>query len=610
MHVDAVSTVVAATFLDQGVEWLNDYGGMLEDIKYSKVAAALEKVGAESAMNILKELEDHAAGIPNPTAFILRSSQLSQRSAPSPATPSTATPSKPSKSPKPAKPLTPMEALNSFMEFLNTGPHQKRTVKPSEVADALDALGPHRVGRILQEMREHGLGLDDPVSYIKAAAQRSAPKVKKEVDEGVGGIQADHSVDDVSKLTSRIKWLNQFGGLSKKINVDEVIGALYCLGVPQSMSILRGLQERGTSVPDPTRYIKQAVQRANSSMASAKQEKEEDEEDEEDPAEYEEVVEEEADAADGTAQEEIDAAKAEALEASPPEEDVNDIDEDWFDWAAAEQPKRSKKRSNEGVTAASVAVPAKAAVPNRPATPPAKVRRVVGGLTGYKQLVPARATEKALAPNRQPVLVKSEAHGEDAADEDPSKEEPKVTAPAPRRPLSSYQTLPMSPQEKMVQVKNYALKNSLDLDDHCIKALTRLPYFRAKDLIDEVVLGGRHRRGVSNPSRYLKFAVEKQSVGLGVEQAEMSTPSEQKGIAMELAVSLGVVLNNVSLDELASIPRQESHAIIRELAGNPSLRSKVNEYIRDEVLKCREQLKSLMKQENPKDEIDQEKYII
>jgi len=332
------------------VEWLNDYGGMLEDINYSKVAAALEKVGAESAMNILKELEDHAAGIPNPTAFILRSSQLSQRSlgATSPATPSAATSSKPSKSPKPAKPLTPMEALNSFMEFLNTGPHQKRTVKPSEVADALDALGPHRVGRILQEMREHGLGLDDPVSYIKAAAQRSAPKVKKEVDEGVGGIQADHSVDDVSKLTSRIKWLNQFGGLSKKINVDEVIGALYCLGVPQSMSILRGLQERGTSVPDPTRYIKQAVQRANSSMASAKQEKEEDEDDEEGPAEYEEVVEEEADAADGPAQEEIDAAKAEALEASPPEEDVNDIDEDWFDWAAAEQPKRSKKRSNEG----------------------------------------------------------------------------------------------------------------------------------------------------------------------------------------------------------------------------------------------------------------------
>lgn len=32
MHVDAVSTVVAATFLDQGVEWLNDYGGMLEEL--------------------------------------------------------------------------------------------------------------------------------------------------------------------------------------------------------------------------------------------------------------------------------------------------------------------------------------------------------------------------------------------------------------------------------------------------------------------------------------------------------------------------------------------------------------------------------------------------
>ena len=41
---------------------------------------------------------------------------------------------------------------------------------------------------------------------------------------------------------------------------------------------------------------------------------------------------------------------------------------------------------------------------------------------------------------------------------------------------------------------------------------------------------GRHRRGVSNPSRYLKFAVEKQSVGLGVvAQMVVSNGWLQKG---------------------------------------------------------------------------------
>ncbi|CAE7723319.1 unnamed protein product, partial [Symbiodinium pilosum] len=59
-----------------------------------------------------------------------------------------------------------------------------------------------------------------------------------------------------------------------------------------------------------------------------------------------------------------------------------------------------------------------------------------------------------------------------------------------------------------------ASKNSLYLDDECIKALSRLPFFRAKDLIEEVLLGGRRREGVSNPSRYLMSAVKKMSVGL------------------------------------------------------------------------------------------------
>merc|ERR1712050_323400 len=97
-------------------------------------------------------------------------------------------------------------------------------------------------------------------------------------------------------------------------------------------------------------------------------------------------------------------------------------------------------------------------------------------------------------------------------------------------------------------------------------------------MIDDVLLGGRDRRGVSNPSRYLTLGVQKLAVGLGVEQ----------GIAMELAVSLGVVLNNDALDELASVPRKEAHQLIRELAKNESARSDPMGFIVQEVQKCRD----------------------
>jgi len=115
-----------------------------------------------------------------------------------------------------------------------------------------------------------------------------------------------------------------------------------------------------------------------------------------------------------------------------------------------------------------------------------------------------------------------------------------------------------------------------------LKSLARLPFYRVKDMIDDVLLGGRNRAGVSNPSRYLTLGVQRAVVGLGVEQ----------GIAMELAVSLGVVLNNDALDELASIPRKEAHSIIRELSKSPEVRIEPMAFIQGEVEKVRSQMEA------------------
>jgi len=190
------------------------------------------------------------------------------------------------------------------------------------------------------------------------------------------------------------------------------------------------------------------------------------------------------------------------------------------------------------------------------------VKRVVGAVTGYNKQVPKEA--KKLAKVAPRTLLES--------DEAPT---PDRTSEAPVS--SKTAALPISPQEKMVQVRNLALKVNLHLDDIALKSLARLPFYKARDLIDEVLLGGKNRQGVNNPSRYVTLGVQRMSLGLGVEQ----------GLAMELAVSVGVVLNNEALDELAGLPRKEAHAIIREVSMSEEARASPITYIKAQVAQSR-----------------------
>merc|ERR1712194_99772 len=158
--------------------------------------------------------------------------------------------------------------------------------------------------------------------------------------------------------------------------------------------------------------------------------------------------------------------------------------------------------------------------------------------------------------------------GEPGEEEEPTPAPPPPTAGGP---------LPITPQEKIVQVRNLALKEGLNFDDQALKSLARLPFYRAKDLIDEVLLGGKNRTGVNNPSRYVTLGVQRMSLGLGVEQ----------GLAMEFAGSVGVVLNNEALDELASLPRKQAHAIIREVSMSEEARASPITYIKAQVAQSR-----------------------
>lgn len=207
-------------------------------------------------------------------------------------------------------------------------------------------------------------------------------------------------------------------------------------------------------------------------------------------------------------------------------------------------------------------------------------KRVVGGLTGYSKLVPARAQEKAKtgqegqAAKMQLKQELIEKHPESVVEEKPAEDKP-AEEEGPKKKFYA-----MTPQEKLVKVKTLTEKRGLDLDQVCLKKLSRLPYHKVKDLVDETCLGGRNRQGVSNPSRYLTIGAEKETKGLGVEQ----------GIAMEFAVSQSLCLSNDCLDELACLPRPRSFEIIRTLAGIEEAAQDPMDYIAEEVLKVRAEM--------------------
>jgi len=338
------------------------------------------------------------------------------------------------------------------------------------------------------------------------------------------------------------------------------------------MAILRDLQERGPRVSDPTNHIKVAIQRANGLRVDpalfAKEEMPGDEPDEGD--------EEEADN-DGAIEEfempgdeeenKGGQAVVDGYEDATMEEEQAVEQDDYGYGDMGEEPVEEFAQEEEEEEPAPV-VRRPPPKPQRPRQA-AGEKRVVGGLTGYSQLVPKRAQDPTKKAG-QGSIVKSEFF------EDVPEAAPVPEPILPSKPMA----MPITPQEKLIQIKNLADKHGLQLDQLCLKSLARLPFFKAKDMIDDVILGGRDRKGVRNPSRYLTIGCQKMTSGLGVEQ----------GIAMELAVSLGVVLNNDCLDELACIPRKQSQAIIREISQNEEARKEPIKFIMTEVMKCRAQM--------------------
>merc|ERR1712203_1019130 len=58
--------------IDKTVCWLNKYGNLKEEIDWESVSSKLKKISYKTATWILREVEEQAAELRNPTGWIIR----------------------------------------------------------------------------------------------------------------------------------------------------------------------------------------------------------------------------------------------------------------------------------------------------------------------------------------------------------------------------------------------------------------------------------------------------------------------------------------------------------------------------------------------------------
>mmetsp|Transcript_44931 Transcript_44931/g.106680 ORF Transcript_44931/g.106680 Transcript_44931/m.106680 type:complete len:570 (+) Transcript_44931:75-1784(+) len=554
----------------QQIASLNRSKVLKKPLRYSEVKDALTGIGNEAALQLLQEMESQAAYIDDPVQHILQSAEeyaaggmpayaadvapepmnrkrgRGEEIAPSLKRVKLESPHQrqaglhaqwqsavKSEGPVPwskTEQLSDAEKIARRIDWINQHSNLSRPLQSDDVAEVFDCIGLRQSMRLLRRLQESADTVDDPAEFIFTLAARA------------GWIWSKPDIiDEDVKVAKRVAWMNLFSGLANPIDYAQVADVLDGLKVPHAMVLLRELELQREKIDDPTEYIKRMVS--------------------------------------DVGEDEVEVPLEDA-EAVPPERP----------WRAAQVASKSEPPQ----------VPAK--MPMAPRTPPMEDESPTGdanaaaagtewydGADAEGELQELEDTS-ALAMQYADEDVEQAAGGRPFAHSEPSAlprrttylvreaREAAVEANTIKRDAGPSE-LPISPQEKQLEMQKLAQQAGLHIDDEAAKKLGRLTFRQAQDLFAEIKLGGRDRTQVRNPSRYIQIAVDKMSLRLGAEQ----------GLAMELAAQHGVALNNEALDELASIPRKFSHEIIRSLTHSEARLNPLS-FIRDEVSKVRAQL--------------------
>lgn len=230
------------TKVKRTVAWLCHNGGLQQEIIYKSCKDHLEAIDPKDALRVLKDLAEQGPAVRDPTAWIKAR----------------------------------VESLGPGLDYrigrtiawYNRWGELRAAIRYDEVKDVFAALPIGEAHGILKDFEPVSTKVSSPTSWLYAAAERRLA--------GAGADSEEHSstaaswggdepaIDDTGlyKLGTTIAWYNKFGGLSTPIIFDECIPYLVQLDLRAALDILKGIDDKRTTINSPTGWIIGAARKA------------------------------------------------------------------------------------------------------------------------------------------------------------------------------------------------------------------------------------------------------------------------------------------------------------------------------------------------------------
>lgn len=229
--------------LRRRIGWLNSYGGFENTILYSKVAEAAVGLSATKVMEILRHLENQWERIEDPTAWVcagLNKSKIATNWGKVEHNDFT-------------------EQLFRRIRWLNGPGGFNNSLVYAKIAEAAVGTKPARAIEILKYLEGNWSKVGDPTAWV-CTSLRKAKSVSSSLNP-----------DFDKRLRARIGWLNNAGGFENSIVYVNVAEAVVGIPAEKVMDVLKNLEERASSVKDPTAWVCVALSKLRVKNAVGKQ---------------------------------------------------------------------------------------------------------------------------------------------------------------------------------------------------------------------------------------------------------------------------------------------------------------------------------------------------
>lgn len=160
-----------------------------------------------------------------------------------------------------------MKSLGKRIHWLNSTGGFDGSIYFNDVSRLAEGLPAKKVFDILRHVEENRDTINDATRWVCSALT----KVRRQ--GGGSDSAAGASAVDADKIQRRIRWLNTRGGFDDKIQDRRVMEVAKDVPLPKVMEILKGLEDEGTNVKDPTAWLCGAFRKSGREQGDQHQER-------------------------------------------------------------------------------------------------------------------------------------------------------------------------------------------------------------------------------------------------------------------------------------------------------------------------------------------------